>query len=258
MITDELSLGDNYVIAQQTARALLKHAAKIRTQGTIESLPQSSLYLRRTLIPPATFTTLRSTVATKSDWLDPSVQLSALEHRAAFLVLDLGLKVTSGEKDWSAYSWDCYRVTDAHADIFVISSFQHVISQIPASYSHDEKQAMKLLCNIHALSKLVSGLAELFESGFIDPMQSRLLRKALDEAVNEVMDIETAVALTDAFAFTEYEMGNSVLGRNDGKVYEEMWRVAQKTGGGAEFREGCLAIVRHYKGGKRDEPRAKL
>lgn len=106
---------------------------------------------------------------------------------------------------------------------------------------------MALLCNIHALSTLIGGLAELFESGFIDPMQSRLLRHALDEAVTEVMDVPTAVAMTDAFAFTGYDIGSSVLGREDGKVYEEMLKVAQKTGDGSEFREECLAIVGHYR-----------
>lgn len=253
--------GDNYVIAQQTARALLKHAAVIRAEGTTKSLPPSSLYLRRTLVPPPQFTTLRSTVVSKDNWFDPSTQLAALEHRASFLVLDLGLKVSRGEKEWQAYSWDCSRVTAAHADVFITSTLQHAVGRNLPSFSHDEKSAMTLLCSIHALSTIVGGLAELFESGFIDPMQSRLLRQALDEAVTEMMDVPTAVAMTDAFSFTGYDMGGSVLGRDDGKVYQEMWKAAQKTGDGSEFREECLAIIGHYKGQPGDDEndiRAKL
>lgn len=253
--------GDNYVIAQQTARALLKQAAKISAQGTIDSLPLSSLYLRSTLLSPYQFTNIRSAVATKANWFDPAVQLAALEHRAAFLVIDLGLKVTGGEKEWQSYSWDCSRVTAAHADVFIISSFQRAIERNLASFSHDEEKAMTLLSNIHALSTLVNGLAELLESGFISPMQSRLLRQALDEAVTEMMDVPTAVAMTDAFAFTGFDMENSVLGREDGNVYQEMWKVAQQTGDGSEFREECLAIVGHYKKLAKDndtEVKAKL
>lgn len=240
--------GDNYVIAQQTARALLKHTARIRAEGTTKSLPPSSLYLRRTLVPPSEFTTLRSSVVTKANWLDPSIQLTALEHRASFLVLDLGLKVAQGGKEWQTYSWDCSRVTAAHADVFTVSSFQHAVDHNLLSFSNDEKNAMTLLCNINALSTIIGGLAELFESGFINPIQSRLLRQTLDEAITQVMDVPTAVAMTDAFSFSEYDMGSSVLGRGDGKVYQEMWKVAQQTGDGSEFRERCLAIIGHYKG----------
>lgn len=253
--------GDNYVIAQQTARALLKHAARIRAEGSTKSLPPSSLYLRRILVPPLQFATIRSSVVTKANWLDPLVQLAALEHRASFLVLDLGLKVARGEKEQQAYSWECSRVTAAHADVFTVSSFQQAVDRNLPSFSDDEKNSMILLCNINGLSTIISGLAELFESGFIDPMQSRLLRQALDEAVTEMMDVPTAVAMTDAFSFTEYDMGGSVLGRGDGKVYQEMWKVVQQTGDGSEFREECLAITRHHKGqagGDESNVRAKL
>lgn len=152
-------------------------------------------------------------------------------------------------------------MTAAHADVFIVSSFQRVIECNLHSFSHDEKNAMILLCNIHALSTIAGGLAEIFESGFIDPMQSRLLRQALDEAVTEVMDVPTAVAMADAFSFTGYDMGGSILGRDDGKVYQEMWKVAQQTGDGAEFREECLAIIGHCKGqagGNESDIQAKL
>lgn len=250
-------LGDNYLIAQQTARALLKHAAKLRTDSNY-GLPSSSQYLRSTLLPPITFTLLRAAATTKEDWFTPSVQIAALEHRAAFLVLDLGLKVASGEKDWSGYSWDCRRVTDAHADVFIASAFQRAMSSLPSSA---EKTAITLLADINALSRLVSGLSELLESGFVDPAQSRLLRSALDDAVTARMDVGTAVASSDAFAFTRFDMDGSVLGRDGGDVYEEMWKEVQGTGSDEEYRMEALEIVNHHRQQREwddSKPAAKL
>ncbi|KAI5845679.1 acyl-CoA dehydrogenase/oxidase C-terminal [Morchella snyderi] len=252
------TLGDNYLIAQQTARALLKHAAKLRTDSNY-IVPSSSQYLCSTLLPPITFTLLRAAAAAKEDWFTPSVQIAALEHRAAFLVLDLGLKLASGEKDWSSYSWDCRRVADAHADVFIASAFQRAVSSLPFSA---ETAAITLLAGINALSRLVAGLAELLESGFVDPTQSRMLRAALDDAVTARMDVGTAVAMTDAFAFTRFDISGSILGRDGGDVYEEMWKEAQGTGGDEEYRMGALEIVNHHrqqrKGDDYSKPAAKL
>lgn len=109
--------------------------------------------------------------------------------------------------------------------------------------------ALRLLCDIFCLSTLVAGLPELFESGFVDATQARLLRRALDEAVLVKMDVGSAVALTDVFAFTKFEMAGSVLGREDGRVYEGMWRTVREgeSGKEREFMEECLEITGHYR-----------
>jgi acyl-CoA oxidase len=243
--------GDNYVIAQQTARSLLKHVAKLRSQGgNSYTLPASSSYLQTTLIAPSKFSAQRSAVRNTADWFNHAHQIAALEHRAAYLVSELGMDVSSGGKEWAAYSWVCFRVATAHADVFCASAFHHAISSAHTSLSEDARQALELLCTIHTLHTLVDALPELFECGYINATQSRLLRKALDEAVCMRMTVEAAVKLIDAFAFTDYEMGGSALGREDGKVYEEMWRIVRERAGEEEkFRDGCLEIIRHYVGG---------
>lgn len=43
-----------------------------------------------------------------------------------------------------------------------------------------------------------------------------------------------AVQLTDAFRFSDYELG-SVLGRYDGRVYETLWEEVQKDPVNAEI-----------------------
>jgi hypothetical protein len=54
-----------------------------------------------------------------------------------------------------------------------------------------------------------------------------------------------AVQITDAFEFSDYELG-SVLGRYDGRVYETLWEEVKKdpvnTEGG--LREDAIAIMK--------------
>lgn len=54
-----------------------------------------------------------------------------------------------------------------------------------------------------------------------------------------------AVQITDAFGFSDYELG-SVLGRYDGRVYETLWEEAKKDPVNAEMdlREGVMAMTK--------------
>jgi len=53
-----------------------------------------------------------------------------------------------------------------------------------------------------------------------------------------------AVQITDAFDFTDYELG-SVLGRYDGRVYETLWEEVQKDPVNTEtgLREDVLKMI---------------
>lgn len=54
-----------------------------------------------------------------------------------------------------------------------------------------------------------------------------------------------AVQITDAFGFTDYELG-SVLGRYDGKVYETLWDEVKKdpVNSDVELRDEVLKILK--------------
>ena len=58
------------------------------------------------------------------------------------------------------------------------------------------------------------------------PSQLSVLRKSEDEAARRVLP--HSIALTDAFAFSEFEL-NSSLGRADGRAYEDLYRRANET-----------------------------
>jgi len=60
----------------------------------------------------------------------------------------------------------------------------------------------------------------------------------------EDMTPREAVQITDAFDFTDYELG-SVLGRYDGRVYETLWEEVQKDPVNTEtgLREDVLKMI---------------
>ena len=70
-------------------------------------------------------------------------------------------------------------------------------------------------------------------------MQAQLLADAYRSEVIGMTPRE-AVQITDAFGFSDYELG-SVLGRYDGRVYETLWEEAKKDPVNAEIglERGC-------------------
>lgn len=60
----------------------------------------------------------------------------------------------------------------------------------------------------------------------ITPLQAQSLSDVYRSEVIE-MTAREAVQITDAFSFTDYELG-SVLGRYDGRVYETLWDDVKK------------------------------
>jgi len=59
------------------------------------------------------------------------------------------------------------------------------------------------------------------------------------------MTAREAVQITDAFGFSDFELG-SVLGRYDGRVYETLWEEVKKDPVNAEvgLREDVLKMIR--------------
>jgi hypothetical protein len=111
---------------------------------------------------------------------------------------------------------DRMRVTAARADVYIVSAFQRLVATESSSLLTSSAQVLELLYSIFTLATLVRALPELFESGYVTPTQSRLLRRALDDALTAMLDVAVALKLTDAFAFTGFEMDGSVPDGDDG------------------------------------------
>ena len=76
---------------------------------------------------------------------------------------------------------------------------------------------------MHILNK---GLRELLLHEIINPTQAKNLESVYRTEVLEFSPQE-AVQITDAFKFSDYELG-SVLGKYDGRVYETLFEEVKK------------------------------
>ena len=77
----------------------------------------------------------------------------------------------------------------------------------------------------------------------ITPQHAQWLSEAYGDAILQFTPSE-AVQITDAFGFTDYELG-TVLGRYDGRVYETLWEEVQKNPVNAapELKEEILKMM---------------
>jgi acyl-CoA oxidase len=97
---------------------------------------------------------------------------------------------------------------------------------------------------LYVLNKAIS---ELLVYEIISPTQSRWLVDAYRDEILQFSPRE-AVQITDAFGFTDYELG-SILGRHDGKVYENLWEEVQKSpiNSAPELKEEVLKMIHSMK-----------
>lgn len=222
--------GDNYVISQQIARALIKTVALLK-QHPKAPLPGSFNYLRQVLSPSASS-------AGSGDWRDPKQQVDALQKRAAKIINDLAVVVAKNPNTpWTDLSWTSARLAGAHADIFVVDSFHNKVRE---SGNAD----LQKLGELYSLTVLVKAIPELVEAG----VNTGGLRQAQEAAVDSITK-EMAVGLTDAFGWLDWELPG-VLGKKEGRVYEEMRRVVEEWdinqgAYGTQLKEAALAITGH-------------
>ena len=113
-----LTVGDNYVISQQTAKACLKYMAKPA------NLPPSAEYLSQSHSSVQ--------ISSAADWMKSSVQLSILESRARQAVMKLGRLVRQGTA-WKDLNMDCVTASRAHVEVFLLRTFINTISTTPDS-----------------------------------------------------------------------------------------------------------------------------
>jgi Acyl-CoA oxidase len=78
----------------------------------------------------------------------------------------------------------------------------------------------------------------------ITPSHAQMLGDAYRTEVIEMTPRE-AVQITDAFAFSDYELGG-VLGRYDGRVYETLWEEVRKdpVNSEVELRKDVLEMMK--------------
>ena len=255
--------GDNFILNQQVCRAGIK---------AFSSYAKDANGFRRQAAPSTNYLLSLESHSVNLDTSSLESLSSALSRRAALAVKGLAMEA-SKTKVWTDLSWRCASVARAITEAFIgerlLAALSNKQDGILAGLGKEESQAIEEVCALvryftffpqrvrltrfwqWLLTTLVAASADLVEFSVLKPGQLAELRKAEDDAAKRVLP--HSIALTDAFAFSDFEL-NSSLGRADGRAYEDLFRRANETKdlnlGKEEYKKDIQVILKLASAGK--------
>jgi acyl-CoA oxidase len=93
------------------------------------------------------------------------------------------------------------KLAEAYAELIVLESFQHRIAR---AQKETVRRSMANLCSLYALSCIENDRAWFLESGYLEPVKSKAIRRELNQACNR--HAELAVAYIDGWGIPERYM----------------------------------------------------
>lgn len=213
--------GDNYVLAQQVARFLLKQIQQVVKGRKVTSSTAEYLY---TLGSHGTDNTFKFTKLDQQI-LDPEVQLQIFSIRSARLVADLAQQLQDG-RPWSDCNMECWAINLAHGEYLTLKCYLNRIKNLHNTEYAGLIPTLKTLSDLFFLSVLTNiNLGTFLSTSTVHPKDINKLGAKYREAIAKVAEI--AVPLTDSFGFSDYDL-NTALGQHNGRAYEALWEAVQK------------------------------
>ncbi|MFF7816104.1 acyl-CoA dehydrogenase [Streptomyces sp. NPDC007945] len=204
--------GDNHVLLQLVAKGLLTDHA-----GEFEDLDQ--LGMVRYVTGLAVDTVIERTSAHKllervrdllpggDEWdreaglLDSRYQLAMLRFREEHMLGGLARRLKAGVDGgrdpgavFSSVQDHVIALAHAHVERLVLESFVHAVEALPES---GNKVALKLLCDLHALSTIEADRAWFMEHGRLTVQRSKAISREVNDLCRKVRPL--AVDLVDAW-----------------------------------------------------------
>lgn len=136
--------GDNFVLAQQVGRFLLKQLQNVVKGKQVTSTTAEYLY---TLAEGTDQVFKFENVGQQI--LDPELQLKLFSMRSARLVADLGQQLQNG-REWSDLNMECWAINLAHAEYLILKSMIAKVKAVEAS------EYANLAPTLKSISDLVS------------------------------------------------------------------------------------------------------
>ena len=204
---------------QQTARYLIKAAAKVRAGHSVdEPMRYLQMGLNGAALPQSH----------SRDFSDAEVQYAVFRHRAARMIFECEQLLRdsqsrdglSHDEAWNLHMLALIAAAHAHIELFVLQSFMHKVNRITDPTTH---RVAKNLCNLFALVAIESpmsiGSIGFMEDGHVVGAELRSIRALVNKTLDELSP--EAIALTDSWNFSDESL-QSALGRKDGNVYETL------------------------------------
>lgn len=213
--------GENTVMLLQTARFLMKCLARVDCG---QPLPQSVSYLSE---PVSRYCSAKE----KTDFSKPFLYTEAYKHRAQRLIKDSGDKLQSLLQSgfeqyvaWNVTSAQLAKTAIAHCQYIVVKNFVEIIEGL--KLEAEVQQVIKRLCDLHALTGILSNAGDFLYDGYITGKQ-------LDLVTSSHLDLlalirTDAVSIVDAFDYSDQQL-NSAIGSYDGNSYQHLFEWAQKS-----------------------------
>jgi acyl-CoA oxidase len=154
--------------------------------------------------------------------------VAAFAWRAAFLTFE-ALKHRDVEKNsWNSLLVDFWRLSTAHSQYLVVKNFYDALQSESLRYELDPPtvELLHKLFRLHALNTLEKEASEFYSSAACTVRQIQLARtKSVMKLLEEIRP--HALRLVDSWQFPDWQLDSS-LGREDGKVYEDMFHRASQ------------------------------
>ncbi|XP_062284096.1 peroxisomal acyl-coenzyme A oxidase 1 isoform X3 [Scomber scombrus] len=218
--------GENTVMMLQTARYLVKSYRQAKEGQQLSGIVSYLNEAEHRRVQPQPVAA-RPTVVDIND-LTSLVEIYKL--RAAILV-ELAAKSIqqelqrrkSQEDAWNNSAIDLVRASDAHCHYVVVKLFTDKLGEIGDTAIHSVLSTLALL---YALNGITRNSGDFLQAGLISVPQVLQISVRIKELLSQLRP--NAVALVDAFNIHDRRL-NSVLGRYDGNVYENMFEWARRS-----------------------------
>jgi len=205
--------GDNTVLAQQTAKHLVKsvkHSVGGKPLGGFEKYLSNISEV------------LESKQLKSKDLNDQQTLLDIMNRVAVKIISHTGYRLQTErahgmnkDEAWNECMVDLVKSARVHCDYFVLKCFIDAIEEVPEDPNGLRKMLTKL-CNLHAYIAIDRYLPYLLEDGLFNREDAWILHQKIREHCKDLR--KDAVPLVDSFNIPDFVL-NSPLGRYDGQVY---------------------------------------
>ncbi|KAE9552040.1 hypothetical protein FO519_004731 [Halicephalobus sp. NKZ332] len=215
--------GENMVLLLQLARYLRKRAAEMKSGGPKEALTPLVEFFFKT---GPRFSRIGTNVPAED--FEPIHE--SFEHVARRLTLEAFEKTENLKKQGltteialnnSAVDWR--RASHAFTRVALARIFGTRVQQCE---DRGTQQVLNDILKLYLYYEVGEAAAELLEDGFADGQQIKFAKQQVLDTLGKIRP--NAISIVDAFDFNDREL-NSVLGRRDGHVYENMLEWAKKS-----------------------------
>ncbi|XP_068582874.1 peroxisomal acyl-coenzyme A oxidase 1-like [Cebidichthys violaceus] len=214
--------GENTVMMLQTARFLVKSYRQAKAGQQLSGIVS---YLNEP--KHGQLLAARPTVV---DINDLASLVEVYKLRAATLVelaaksIQQELQLRKSQEDaWNNSAVDLVRATDAHCHYVVVKIFTDKLGEVGDTSIHS---VMSTLALLYALNGIKNNSGDFLQAGLLNVPQVLQVSVRVKELLSQLRP--NAVALVDAFDHRDKTL-NSVLGRYDGNVYENLFAWARRS-----------------------------